>query len=74
MRGFHILMRALPIVLKKRSNARVIIVGGNEVSYGHRAPDGQTWKEALLAELGDQIDLNRVFFPDGSPTLSIWIF
>ena len=67
VRGFHILMRALPIVLKKRPNARVIIVGGNEVSYGHRAPDGQTWKEALLAELGDQIDLNRVFFSGRIP-------
>lgn len=62
VRGFHIFMRALPKILEKRPLAQIIVVGGNEVSYGHKAPNGQTWKECLQAELGDRIDLNRVHF------------
>ena len=33
-RGFHVFMRALPELLKRRPNARIMIVGGDEVSYG----------------------------------------
>lgn len=62
VRGFHILMRALPKILKNRPHAQVIIVGGNEISYGHQAPDGKTWKDSLLSELGASIDTNRVHF------------
>ena len=62
VRGFHILMRALPKILAARPNAQVIIVGGNEVSYGHRAPNGQTWKDHMKAELEGRIDMGRVHF------------
>lgn len=62
VRGFHMLMRALPRILAARPHTQVIIVGGNEVSYGHRAPDGQTWKDHMKAELAGCIDLNRVHF------------
>lgn len=37
-RGYHVFMRALPRLLKERPNARVLIVGGDEVSYGARPP------------------------------------
>ncbi|MEP1930133.1 MAG: glycosyl transferase family 1, partial [Roseibium sp.] len=33
-RGYHVFMRALPKLLKQRPNARVLIVGGDDVSYG----------------------------------------
>jgi glycosyltransferase involved in cell wall biosynthesis len=60
-RGFHILMRALPHLLRERPDLRVVIVGGDGVSYG-AAPRQGTWRETLLAELGSQIDPNRVSF------------
>lgn len=61
-RGFHVFMRALPSLLKRRPKARVVIVGGDEVSYGTPAPPGQTFREVMLAEVGDRIDLSRVHF------------
>lgn len=61
-RGFHLMMRAVPHLLRQRSDIRVAIVGGDGVSYGRRPPRG-TWKETLLAELGTRIDPERVVFP-----------
>jgi glycosyltransferase involved in cell wall biosynthesis len=62
VRGFQMLMRTLPEVLRKRPNANAIIVGGDDVSYGHRAPNGKSWKEHLLEEVGEQLDMKRVHF------------
>lgn len=59
-RGFHSFMRALPGILDARPEARVVIVGGDGVSYGGRAPDGQTWREVMLKEIGPLPD--RVHF------------
>lgn len=61
-RGFQSFMRSLPAILEQRPNAQVLIVGGDEVSYGHRLPDGQTHKQRMLAELGSSLDLKRVHF------------
>lgn len=61
-RGFHIFLRALPDVLKARPQAQVVIVGGDEVSYGQAPKEGGTWKDFMLNEVGDQIDLSRVHF------------
>jgi glycosyltransferase involved in cell wall biosynthesis len=59
-RGFHIFMRALPEVLRARPKARVLIAGGDGVSYG-TLPDGfSSWKEKLLKELDGQLDHSRV--------------
>jgi glycosyltransferase involved in cell wall biosynthesis len=62
-RGFHILMRALPHLLKARKDVRVVVVGGDAVSYGNPPEGGGTWREKMLAELGDAIDPARVTFP-----------
>ncbi len=62
MRGYHIFMRALPKILKDNPKARVIIVGGDDVSYGSKPPAGTTWKQLYLNEVCDQLDLNRVHF------------
>ena len=64
-RGFHSFMRALPKVLEQRPNAQVVIVGGDGVSYGARAPDGETWRARLLAEVGPLPD--RVHFTGRLP-------
>lgn len=64
-RGYHIFMRALPDLLSKRPNAHVLIVGGDDVSYGARPDAGQTWKDIFAAEARPQIsdaDWSRVHF------------
>jgi glycosyltransferase involved in cell wall biosynthesis len=68
-RGYHVFMRALPDILKRRPEAKVLIVGGDGVSYGVRPTlqehGGKTWKEVFGKEVGPQIsdaDRNRVYF------------
>ena len=61
-RGFPSFMRSLPKILASRPRARILVVGGDEVSYGQRLPDGATYRQQLLAELGDSLDLSRVHF------------
>ena len=68
-RGYHIFMRALPHILSQRKNARVILVGGDDVSYGSK-PDEEkygrrSWKSIFVDEVKAQIsieDWNRVHF------------
>ncbi|EKD60805.1 MAG: hypothetical protein ACD_54C00543G0001, partial [uncultured bacterium] len=61
-RGYHIFMRALPAVMAARPHVQVVIVGGDEVSYG-AAPKGEKgWKDRFLSEMRDQLDLSRVHF------------
>ncbi|QAU35554.1 glycosyltransferase family 4 protein [Janthinobacterium sp. 17J80-10] len=61
-RGFHVFMRALPRILKQHPKAHVVIVGGDEVSYGRRLPGNETYRQKLLAEVGSGIDAARVHF------------
>ena len=61
-RGFPSFMRSLPAILERRPNAHVLIVGGDEVSYGARLPKGQSYRQLLRDELGDTLDLRRVHF------------
>ena len=46
-RGYHAFMRALPKLLKARPNAQVVLLGGDEVSYGSKPPAGKTWKQYI---------------------------
>ncbi|MEL7461641.1 MAG: glycosyltransferase family 4 protein [Pseudomonadota bacterium] len=64
-RGFHSFMRALPGVLARRPNAHVVIVGGNDVSYGARPAADKSWREVMLDEIGPLPD--RVHFLDRIP-------
>lgn len=66
-RGYHIFMRALPQVLAARPGARVVIVGGDEVSYGSKPKDGGSWKDLILNEVKDRLDLSRVHFTGKLP-------
>lgn len=65
-RGFHIMLRALPRLLAKRKDVRVVMVGGDGTSYG-AAPAGTTWKRLFLDQLGSRLDLSRVLFPGRIP-------
>jgi glycosyltransferase involved in cell wall biosynthesis len=61
-RGFHVFMRALPQLLKRRKRAQVVIVGDVGVSYGAPPPPNSTFKSMMLQELGERLDLTRVHF------------
>lgn len=73
-RGYHVFMRALPEILRRRPKARVMIVGGEGVSYG-AAPDPQqygqrSWKQVFVDEVRAQIpdaDWARVHFLGNLP-------
>jgi glycosyltransferase involved in cell wall biosynthesis len=54
-RGYHTFMRALPALLKARRYAQVVIVGGDDVSYGARPPQGK-WKDIFLDEVRGELD------------------
>lgn len=54
-RGYHVFMRALPELLRRRPQAQVVLVGGDEVSYGSAPPGGGNWKERLIAEVRPRI-------------------
>jgi glycosyltransferase involved in cell wall biosynthesis len=68
-RGYHIFIRALPEILKRRPKARVLVVGDQGTSYG-RKPDpqkdgGHSWKDIFISEVRGQIsdeDWARVHF------------
>ena len=64
-RGFHIFMRALPEILRRRTKAHVLIVGNDDVSYGSKPPGGKTWREVMLAEVGNKLPMERVHFLGG---------
>jgi len=61
-RGFHIFMRALPEILRRRPRAHALILGGDGLSYSDPPRFGGTYREMLLAEAGSALDVNRVHF------------
>ena len=61
-RGFHTFMRALPEILGRRPNARCIIIGGDDVSYGSQPKAGGTWRDFMMKEVGDRLPVERVHF------------
>ncbi len=61
-RGFHIFMRALPQLLRRRKHAQVVIVGGDGVSYGAPPPPRSSFRQMMLREVGADLDLSRVHF------------
>ncbi|MBK1693128.1 glycosyl transferase [Chromatium weissei] len=64
-RGYHIFMRALPELLKRRPQLRVLIVGNDGVSYGAKPSGELTWKAQFIQEVRSQIstdDWQRVHF------------
>ena len=73
-RGYHIFMRALPAILRRRPHAKILIIGADDVSYGAR-PDAakygnKIWKDIFIEEVRPQIsdaDWARVHFLGSVP-------
>ena len=64
-RGYHRFMRALPELLRRRPGAEIVLLGGDETSYGAKPPAGQSWKQMFIDEVRSQIpdtDWARVHF------------
>jgi len=61
-RGFHTFMRALPHILEARPNARALIIGGNDVSYGKKSDESGGYRAVMEREVGDRLDWSRVHF------------
>lgn len=61
-RGFHTIIRSLPKLQALRPNAKVIIVGGDDVSYGKRLPEWQTYRQRYCGEVQDRVDWRKVLF------------
>lgn len=66
-RGFHTFMRALPEVLAARPEAQVVIVGADGAGYGPGPLQGGSWKQVLLNEVADRLDMRRVHFTGWVP-------
>ena len=54
-RGYHSFMRSIPKVLDNHPDAYILIVGAHDVSYGHRPPEGQTFKDIFYNEVKNKI-------------------
>jgi glycosyltransferase involved in cell wall biosynthesis len=64
-RGYHVFMRGLPQLLQQRPKAHVVVVGGDEVSYGSAPKNGTSWKQIFIDEVRPHIndaDWSRVHF------------
>lgn len=64
-RGYHSFMRSLPEILGRRPHVRVLIVGGNEVSYGSSSPENRSWRDIFFEEVKSQLPpeaLSRIHF------------
>lgn len=60
IRGFVMLMEALPELLRLRPSAQIVICGGDGISYGRPPPNGSTWRETMLNAVS--LDPARVHF------------
>jgi glycosyltransferase involved in cell wall biosynthesis len=58
-------MRTLPVLLKARPNAHILVIGGDEISYGTKPPTGENWRSVLTKEIRPAVsdaDWQRVHF------------
>lgn len=63
LRGFPEFMRALPSLLSKLPQLKVLIAGRDRSAYGAPPPDHDgSWKKKLLDELGEFSGFDRVYF------------
>ena len=62
-RGYHSFMRALPTIQKTHPDAFILIIGGDQVSYGSIHPSGDSYKNVFLNEVKDSlIDTSKLIF------------
>ncbi len=61
-RGFHIFMRAAKEILQRRPKAHIVVVGGDDTSYGTTHPSGDNFRTVMLRELGTDLAADRIHF------------
>ncbi len=61
-RGVHTMLRALPKLMRTRPDVKVIMIGGDDVSYGPRHAD-MSWREYFQRDLAGKYDASRVLMP-----------
>jgi len=75
-RGFHVMMRAVPEILRRHPQAVVAFVGGDEVSYGLKHSSGRSWRQVMREEVlrtelmkgnHNALDPQRVWFTGHLP-------
>jgi glycosyltransferase involved in cell wall biosynthesis len=59
-RGFDVFMQSIAGILERRPQAHVVLVGGDEVSYGSPPPSGGNWREFMQDR--SKFDPRRVHF------------
>lgn len=71
LRGFPEFLRCLPPLLARFRQLQVLIGGRDRSAYGRPAPSHNgSWKDAVLAELGDFPGRERLHFPGLMPYAS----
>lgn len=61
-RGAHTMIRALPALMQARPDLKVVMIGGDDVSYGARCPSG-SWRQHFLKEIAGRYDPARLLMP-----------
>ena len=59
-RGFPEFIRSVALLQQHEPDTEIVVIGGDEVSYGPPLPAGQTWREKMLREV--DINQERVHF------------
>jgi glycosyltransferase involved in cell wall biosynthesis len=67
-RGFHIFMRALPSILRRRPRAHVLIVGRGDACYSRSPAHHRSYAEQFFAEIENSVDRTRIHFVGLLPT------
>ena len=64
LRGFPEFLRAAAFAQEQIKNLHVVVAGDDRVAYSYRSehPSG-SWKQQLMEELKDNLDLTRLHFP-----------
>jgi glycosyltransferase involved in cell wall biosynthesis len=66
-RGFDVFFEAMRLLAKAAPDVRVVLIGGEDVSYGKRPPGGMSWRNLFLHQEGPPLHnaafLGRVPYP-----------
>lgn len=59
-RGFPTFIEAARLILERRPKAHILVVGGDDVSYGAKRSDGKSYREHYLEKV--KLDTSRIHF------------
>lgn len=61
-RGFQTFMRAAPAILEQRPDVQILVVGGDNVSYGRSLTNGLSYREHYQEGWDNNVDRSRIHF------------